>query len=70
VEGLTDGCDLCERECTGACQPDGVPLPVGGHSHTHDHPHDHAPGAGHDHHHAPYPHADHPLGPRTLRQSI
>ena len=75
VEGLTDGCDLCERECTGACQPDGVPLPVGGHGHTHDHahdhdhPHDHSPSAGHEHHHPPYPHADHPLGPRTLRQS-
>ena len=79
VEGLTDGCDLCERECTGACQPDGVPLPVGGHAHTHDHDHDHphdhehahdhSPGAGHEHHHPPYPHADHPLGPRTLRQS-
>jgi sirohydrochlorin cobaltochelatase len=83
VEGLTDGCDLCERECTGACQPDGVPVPVGGHAHTHDHPHDqdhphdhdhahghdHSPGAGHDHHHPPYPHADPPLGPRTLRQS-
>jgi len=60
VEGLTDGCDLCERECTGACQPDGVPIPVGGH--THDHSHDHS------HHHPPYPHADHPLGPTTLRQ--
>lgn len=77
VEGLTDGCDLCERECTGACQPDGVPLPVGGHAHAHahdhehDHPHDHdhPPSAGHEHHHPPYPHADHPLGPRTLRQS-
>ena len=81
VEGLTDGCDLCERECTGACQPDGVPLPVGGHApapapahahdHEHDHPHDHdhPPSAGHEHHHPPYPHADHPLGPRTLRQS-
>ncbi|MBM5814002.1 MAG: sirohydrochlorin chelatase [Cyanobacteria bacterium M_DeepCast_100m_m1_067] len=58
VEGLTDGCDLCERECTGACQPDGVPIPLGGHAaHSHDH----------GHHHPPYPHADHPLGPRTLR---
>ena len=63
VEGLTDGCDLCERECTGACQPDGVPIPLGGHAHDHGsgHSHDHA------HHHPPYPHADHPLGPRTLR---
>ena len=139
VEGLIESCNLCERECTGACQPDGVPLPLGPshahghgqiHSHDHDHshdsgqaqnpshPHDHGhshepgqtrehrhshgevhsqgevhshgdasgpgPGGGHDHppqehphgvddgspshhHHHPYPHADHPLGPRTLR---
>ena len=72
VEGLTDGCDLCELECTGACQPDGVPIPLGGghpshahgdHSHDHDHDHDH----GHGHGHHPYPHAEHPLGPSTLR---
>ena len=50
VEGLSESCNLCERECTGACQPDGVPPHQGGH------------------HHSPYPHADHPLGPRTLRE--
>ena len=33
-----------------------------GHSHGHDHSHDHS----HDHGHHPYPHADHPLGPRTM----
>ena len=74
VEGLTDGCDLCERECTGACQPDGIPIPLGGghhhgsshdHSHDHGHTHDHS----HDHGHHPYPHADHPLGPDTLRKT-
>jgi len=64
VEGLTDGCDLCERECTGACQPDGVPIPLGGaHSHQHEDGHAH----DHSHGHHPYPHADHPLGPSTLR---
>lgn len=108
VEGLVESCTLCEAECTGACQPDGVPLPLGGgrdsdhhhgpgtgsehghhhgpedgpehgpdadhsHPHAHDHTHAHASDAGnshgHDagHHHPPYPHADHPLGPRTLR---
>jgi len=169
VEGKMDGCTLCERECTGACQEDGqVPaaLMAGqagkaagdldrsdhahehGHSHEHGHAHDHghsqgpgeghrqshgqaqtqrhddhgahshadgpqrqaestaaltdrptdssaalhehsgskdasghhegsvdgsqaAPSAGeataHAHHHPMYPHADHPLGPRTLR---
>ncbi len=82
VEGLTDGCDLCERECTGACQPDGVPIPLGGHGHahgqetghgqetSHDHAagHDHSHDHGADHHHTPYPHADHPLGPQTLKR--
>jgi hypothetical protein len=29
VEGLGESCTLCERECTGACQPDGVPVPAG-----------------------------------------
>ena len=57
VEGLAESCTLCERECTGACQPDGVPIP-----HQHHH-HDHG---GDHHHHPPYPHADHPMGPRTL----
>jgi sirohydrochlorin cobaltochelatase len=77
VEGLVEACTLCEHECTGACQPDGIPIPMGHHhhhghdhghphehGHSHDHDHDHS--NGHDHSHAPYPHADHPLGPRTL----
>ncbi len=55
VEGIVESCQLCERECTGACQPDGVPIPL-------------TSSGGHGHHHPPYPHADHPLGPRTLRQ--
>ena len=35
-----------------------------GHDHSHDHSHDHD--GGHDHAHHPYPHADHPLGPRSM----
>jgi sirohydrochlorin cobaltochelatase len=68
VEGLAMSCDLCERECTGACQPDGIPLPPPRHQHPHDHDHDHdhGHGHGHGHGHAPYPHAAHPLGPRSL----
>jgi sirohydrochlorin cobaltochelatase len=62
VEGLIEGCTLCERECTGACQPDGVPVLLGQHGHDHGHGHDHH----HGHTHAPYPQADHPLGPRSL----
>ncbi len=81
VEGLGEPCSLCENECTGACQPDGVPIPLGAH---HQHPHDHDAGHSHDHgdghhhhhhgadgghhHHPVYPHADHPLGPTTLRR--
>jgi sirohydrochlorin cobaltochelatase len=70
VEGLVESCTLCERECTGACQEVGVPLPAGEASGAHDHEsghghHHHGPD---HHHHTPYPHADHPLGPRTLRQ--
>ena len=86
VEGLVESCTLCEAECTGACQPDGVPLSPGEahgeahghgyhhhgqghdhHSHSHADDHDHDHGHGHEHH-PPYPHADHPLGPRTLRR--
>jgi sirohydrochlorin cobaltochelatase len=55
VEGIVESCTLCERECTGACQPDGVPIPLATNVH--------------GHHHPPYPQADHPLGPRTLRQA-
>ena len=70
VEGLVEACTLCEHECTGACQPDGIPIPLGHHSHDHSHAHDHSHGHDHAHDHghthAPYPHADHPLGPRTL----
>ena len=60
VEGLAECCTLCERECTGACQPDGIPI---GHDHSHGSDH------SHDHHHPPYPHADHPLGPATLKHN-
>ena len=86
VEGLSEACTLCDLECTGACQPDGIPLASAGspapspahdhgseHSHGpehgHDHSHNHGHSHGHDHNHAPYPQADHPLGPRTLAAS-
>jgi sirohydrochlorin cobaltochelatase len=38
------------------------------HHHGHGHSHDHGHGHDHGHHHPPYPHADHPLGPVTLRR--
>jgi sirohydrochlorin cobaltochelatase len=65
VEGLAESCTLCELECTGACQPDGVP--PGAHSHAHSHQHGEP---DHEHHHPPYPHAEHPLGPVTLSQTL
>ena len=72
VEGLAESCTLCELECTGACQPDGIPI-AHDHSHPSDHNHgpDHSHGSdhSHDHHHPPYPHADHPLGPTTLKRN-
>jgi sirohydrochlorin cobaltochelatase len=37
----------------------------GHHHHHHDHSHDHD--HDHGHHHHPYPHADHPLGPVSMR---
>ncbi|HJO78330.1 MAG TPA: sirohydrochlorin chelatase, partial [Prochlorococcaceae cyanobacterium Fu_MAG_134] len=66
VEGLTDSCSLCENECTGDCQPDGkVVLPKGNdHHHADAHLHDHSHG------HYPYPHAEHPLGPVSLRKPL
>ena len=36
----------------------------GAHDHSHEHDHEHS----HDHHHTPYPHADHPLGPVTMKK--
>ena len=40
-----------------------------GHDHAHNHDHDHHHGDGdHAHLHHPYPHADHPLGPRSMKK--
>ncbi|MGV2106938.1 sirohydrochlorin chelatase [Agrobacterium vitis] len=41
----------------------------GKHDHTHDHGHDHHHDHGHSHTHAPYPHADHPLGPKSMKKT-
>ncbi|MFW5832531.1 MAG: sirohydrochlorin chelatase [Pseudomonadota bacterium] len=74
-----EDCPLCDTFCTGACRVVGHSHGEHGHHHHgagddhghghdhhhHDHDHDH----GHDHHHhhhAPYPHADHPLGPKSV----
>ncbi len=68
-------CALCDDFCTGACR-----LEMD-HHHHHHHDHDHGDGHGHhhhhhdhahdhDHHHPPYPHADHPLGPESVRKHL
>jgi sirohydrochlorin cobaltochelatase len=41
---------------------------VSDHGYRHNHGHDQ--GHSHDHGHHPYPHADHPLGPKTLKEEI
>jgi len=69
-------CTLCDTFCTGACrleqthQHDHGQSHGHGHSHGHTHGHDHAHGHDHDHHHPPYPHADHPLGPESVRKHL
>lgn len=60
----------CKGDCNGFyCRQGGVEaLPdEPGHHHGHDHSHDHDHDHDHGHTHHPYPHANHPLGPRTLR---
>ena len=62
-------CALCDTFCTGACR-----LDTGHDHHHHDgehHDHHHGHDHTHDHHHhAPYPHADHPMGPESVRKHL
>ncbi len=77
VEGVSTGCELCDDECTGACQSLDLKQKTDEYGHSHPdspaHNHSHNRLSSHDsnndretHHHHPYPHADHPLGPITL----
>lgn len=78
VEGLSakGDCDFCGKgPCTNECKKPKASGPFalasrpdahGHHHHGHDHDHDHDHEHGHTH--APYPHADHPLGPVTLKK--
>jgi len=59
-----EDCTLCDTFCTGECRLAGQEersssrhAPHHHHGHTHDH---------HHHEHPPYPHADHPLGPKSV----
>jgi sirohydrochlorin cobaltochelatase len=69
VEGIGTAadCDLCNGVCNGLCKA--ITATAKGHSHSHGHgDHHHHHSHGHTRTHAPYPHADHPLGPRSLRK--
>lgn len=65
VEGVGSGCTLCDPDgtCNGKCQ---VEAHSHDHAHGHGHDHDHS-NDDHGHHHHPYPHANHPLGPVTMK---
>ena len=64
-----EDCELCDHFCTGACRLAMTAKPHS-HNHDHDHSHGHSHDHSHDHHHQPYPHADHPLGPESVRQRL
>ena len=77
VEGMSaTACKFCDAEgnCTGLCQDGPFKLAskpeAHGHHHHHGHEHAHSHDQDHDHSHthAVYPHADHPLGPVTLKK--
>ena len=63
-----EDCALCNDFCTGACRlTDSADHGhVHAHGHSHDHTHDHTHEHGHSHH--PYPHAQHPHGPESVRK--
>jgi sirohydrochlorin cobaltochelatase len=66
-----EDCDLCDHFCTGACRLDaGHSHDRHSHDHSHDHLHDHTHDHDHGHHHHPYPHANHPLGPESVRSRV
>jgi sirohydrochlorin cobaltochelatase len=68
VEGIgtASDCELCNGVCNGLCKA--IKATARGHAHHHGdgHVHHHHDDHGHTHTHAPYPHADHPLGPRSM----
>lgn len=75
VEGIGGGLENCpcKGDCDASCRDEefckkhGLPFtPLHTHDHSHDHVHSHE--HSHEHHHHPYPHADHPLGPITLKK--
>ncbi|WP_320675486.1 sirohydrochlorin chelatase [Prochlorococcus sp. MIT 1341] len=53
VEGLAETCNLCEEECTGACEEISDAVLENSHHHRHSH--------------SKYPHKEHPLGPSSFK---
>ena len=77
VEGIGGGLENCpcKGDCDASCRDEdfckehGLPFtPIHSHDHSHPHLHDDEHNHSHDHHHHPYPHANHPLGPITLKK--
>lgn len=80
VGGRPENCP-CNGDCDGSCRDEAFCrrhglewTPVHRHDHDHGHhhhghDHDHDNGDGH-HHHPHYPHADHPLGPRSMQKPM
>ena len=77
VEGISaKPCEFCDAEgnCTGKCQNDETetdgPFKLESLPHSHGHHHHHGQDHDHDHGHthAIYPHADHPLGPKSMKK--
>lgn len=82
VEGIGGGLEdcPCKGDCDAACREEAfckehnLPwTPLHDHSSDHDHSHEHSHDHNHEHdshndghHHHPYPHADHPLGPKSM----
>lgn len=80
--GTAEDCEYCDGVCNQMCKTkprksalvvDPAKVLTGqpshhhhGHNHDHGHGHDHSHPHEHGHTHAPYPHADHPLGPRSM----
>jgi len=63
VEGLKESCLLCDDECTGGCEE---VITKNSFSENHLNKEDHQHNHKHGHH--PYPNAEHPFGPATLRK--
>ena len=79
VEGIGGGLENCpcNGDCDASCRDEefckkhDLPwTPLHSHDHGHDHSHEHGHDHSHDHghHHHPYPHADHPHGPESMKK--